>query len=90
MVVVMFTLRWDFALIAVAVLPFLILFVSRVRRAIQKTITEVRRIQGDMVATAQEGLQSMDVVEAFEREDIQEQQLARISSSASWLASNSS
>jgi ABC-type multidrug transport system fused ATPase/permease subunit len=79
MVVVMFTLRWDFALIAVAVLPFLILFVSRVRRAIQKTITEVRRIQGDMVATAQEGLQSMEVVEAFEREDIQEQQLARIS-----------
>src|ERR1700678_3324574 len=40
MVIVMFTLRWDFALIAVAVLPFLILFVSRVRRAIQKTITE--------------------------------------------------
>ena len=79
MVVVMFTLRWDFALIAVAVLPFLILFVLRVRRAVQKTIAEVRRIQGDMVATAQEGLQSMEVVEAFEREDIQERQLARIS-----------
>ena len=79
MVVVMFTLRWDFALIAVAVLPFLILFVLRVRRAVQKTIAEVRRIQGDMVATAQEGLQSMEVVEAFEREDVQERQLARIS-----------
>jgi ABC-type multidrug transport system fused ATPase/permease subunit len=79
MVIVMFVLRWDFALLAVAVLPFLILFVSRVRRAIQKTITEVRQIQGDMVATAQEGLQSMEVVEAYEREDIQEQQLARIS-----------
>jgi ABC-type multidrug transport system fused ATPase/permease subunit len=79
MVIVMFMLRWDFALIAVAVLPFLILFVSRVRRAVQKTIAEVRRIQGDMMATAQEGLQSMEVVEAFEREDIQERQLARMS-----------
>jgi ABC-type multidrug transport system fused ATPase/permease subunit len=79
MLIVMFVLRWDFALIVVAVLPFLILFVSRVRSAIQKTITEVRRIQGDMMATAQEDLQSMEVVEAFEREDIQERQLARIS-----------
>ena len=79
MVVVMFTLRWDFALIAVAVLPFLIFFVSRVRKAIQKTITEVRQIQGDLVATAQEGLQSMEVVEAFEREDVQERKLAQIS-----------
>jgi ABC-type multidrug transport system fused ATPase/permease subunit len=79
MVVVMFMLRWDFALIAVAVLPFLILFVSRVRRAVRKTIAEVRQIQGDMMATAQEGLQSMEVVEAFEREDIQEREMARIS-----------
>jgi ABC-type multidrug transport system fused ATPase/permease subunit len=79
MVVVMFTLRWDFALIAVAALPFLIFFVSRVRKAIQKTITEVRRIQGDLVATAQEGLQAMEVVEAFEREDVQERKLTQIS-----------
>jgi ABC-type multidrug transport system fused ATPase/permease subunit len=79
MVIVMFMLRWDFALIAVGVLPFLIFFVSRVRAAIQKTIAEVRRIQADMVATAQEGLDSMEVVEAFEREDLEERQLARIS-----------
>jgi ABC-type multidrug transport system fused ATPase/permease subunit len=79
MVIVMFVLRWDFALIAVALLPFLVFFVSRVRRSIQKTITEVRRIQGDLVATAQEGLQSMEVVQAFEREDIEERELARIS-----------
>jgi len=79
MVIVMFTLRWDFALIAVAALPFLVLFVSRVRRAIKKTITEVRRVQGEMVAAVQEGLQSMEVVEAFDREDIQEKQLASIS-----------
>jgi len=79
MVIVMFVLRWDFALIAVAVLPFLIIFVARVRKAIKKTITEVRKIQGDMVAAVQEGLQSMELVEAFEREDIQERQLARIS-----------
>jgi ABC-type multidrug transport system fused ATPase/permease subunit len=79
MVIVMFMLRWDFALIAIVVLPFLIFFVSRVRRAIQKTTKEVRRIQADMVATAQEGLESMEVVAAFAREEIQERQLARIS-----------
>ena len=79
MVIVMVMLRWDFALIAIAVLPFLFFFVSRVRGAIQKNIKEVRRIQADMAAMAQEGLESMEVVEAFEREDIQERQLARIS-----------
>lgn len=81
MVVVMFALHWDFALIAIALFPFLIFFVARIRAVIEKTITEVRRIQADMVAIAQEGLESIEVVEAFEREDLEERQLARIS----WL-----
>ena len=82
MVVVMFALHWDFALIAIALFPFLILFVARIRAAIEKTITEVRRIQADMVAIAQEDLESIEAVEAFEREDLEERQLARIS----WLS----
>lgn len=79
MVTVMLTLHWDFALIAIGLLPILILFVSLLSRAVVKITTEVRKIQADLVATAQEGLQSIDVVAAFQGEDLQERQLAQIS-----------
>lgn len=79
MLIVMVALRWDFALIAVALLPFLVLFASRVRTAIQTTTRRVRDIEADMVATEQEGLESVEVVQAFEREDLEEKQLADIS-----------
>jgi ABC-type multidrug transport system fused ATPase/permease subunit len=79
MVIVMFMLHWDFALIGIALLPFLVFFVSRVRTAVVRTIKEVRKIQADMVATAQEGLQAIDVVQALQGEDLQERQLAQIS-----------
>jgi subfamily B ATP-binding cassette protein MsbA len=36
MLCVMFWLHWDFALITLAVVPFLVFFVARVRAAIQK------------------------------------------------------
>jgi subfamily B ATP-binding cassette protein MsbA len=79
MVFVMFSIRWDFALFAIALLPFMIFFVSRVRRTIAKKIKELRIIQADMVAVAQESLESMEVVEAFELEGCEETQLAGIS-----------
>jgi ABC-type multidrug transport system fused ATPase/permease subunit len=82
MLIVMFALRWDFALIAVALLPFLIFFVSRVRGAIQTITKEVRKRQADIVAAAQEGLESVAAVEAYEREDLEERQLAEISRGA--------
>jgi ABC-type multidrug transport system fused ATPase/permease subunit len=79
MVIVMFSIRWDFALFAVALLPFLAFFVWRVRGAIAKKIEELRIIQADMVAVAQESLESMEVVEAFELEECEETQCARVS-----------
>jgi ABC-type multidrug transport system fused ATPase/permease subunit len=82
MLAVMFALRWDFALVAVAVLPFLILFVSHVRSAIQKATKEARKRQAEIVAAAQEGLQSVEAVEAFQREDLEEHKLAEISKAA--------
>jgi ABC-type multidrug transport system fused ATPase/permease subunit len=87
MVVVMFMCRWDFTLIAVAVTPFLALFVVRANKAIRKAVKEVRVHQSDLVATLQEGLQSMQVVQAFGREDHQEQRLRRASNEAvsAWL-----
>src|SRR6478609_4040703 len=40
MIVVMFLLRWDFALIALAVTPVLIIFLIRVNKSIKTAVTE--------------------------------------------------
>ena len=52
----MFWLNWDFALVAVGVAPFLLLFVTRFRRAVKKATREVRRRESDMVGVVQQGL----------------------------------
>jgi ABC-type multidrug transport system fused ATPase/permease subunit len=87
MIVVMFLLRWDFTLIALAVTPLLAMFVLRVNKAIRTAVKEVRMRQSDMLSTLQEGLQSIQVVQAFGREDHQEQQLrkASIATVTAWL-----
>jgi ABC-type multidrug transport system fused ATPase/permease subunit len=87
MIVVMFCLRGDFALIALAVTPLLAIFVVRVNKAIRTAVKEVRTHQSDLLATLQEGLQSIDVVQAFGREDHQEQQLRTVSMATvtAWL-----
>ena len=75
----MLWLDWDFALIAVAVAPFLLFFVARVKRAVKLATREVRLAQSDIVATVQEGLQSIRVVKAYDRSDMQEQRLGSVS-----------
>ncbi|HEX3546566.1 MAG TPA: ABC transporter ATP-binding protein, partial [Mycobacterium sp.] len=79
MIVVMFWLRWDFALIAVAVTPLLIIFLVRVNKAIKMAVTEVRTKQSDLLATLQEGLQSIEVVQAYSREDYENRQVRTVS-----------
>jgi subfamily B ATP-binding cassette protein MsbA len=79
MIVVMFLLRWDFALIAVAVTPLLAVFVVRVNKAVRAAVRDVRTQQSELVATLQEGLQAIEVVQAFSREDLQERQLRKVS-----------
>jgi ABC-type multidrug transport system fused ATPase/permease subunit len=79
MIVVMFLLRWDFALIALAVTPLLAVFVVRVNKAVRAAVRDVRTQQSELVATLQEGLQAIEVVQAFSREDLQEQQLRKVS-----------
>ena len=79
MIVVMFGLRWDFALIALAVAPFLILFLVRVNKAIKTAVKEVRTRQSDLLSTLQEGLQSMEVVQAYAREDYEEGRVRKVS-----------
>ena len=79
MIVVMLLLRWDFALIALAVTPLLAVFVVRVNKAVRAAVRDVRTRQSELVATLQEGLQAIEVVQAFSREDLQEQQLRKVS-----------
>jgi ABC-type multidrug transport system fused ATPase/permease subunit len=79
MVVVMFVLRWDFALIAVAVTPLLIIFLVHVNKAIKMAVTDVREHQSDLLSTLQEGLQSIEVVQAYSREDFEDRQVRKVS-----------
>jgi ABC-type multidrug transport system fused ATPase/permease subunit len=75
----MFWLNWDFALIAVAVTPFLLMFVSRFKKAVKKATHEVRLHQADIVSVVQEGLESVRVVKAFGREGLEDSRLGDVS-----------
>ena len=72
----MFWLNWDFALIAIAVAPFLLLFVARFRRAVKRATREVRRRQSNIVGVVQQGLESIRVVNAYGRQELEEKRLA--------------
>jgi subfamily B ATP-binding cassette protein MsbA len=87
MVIVMLWLRWDFALIALAVAPPLAAFVLHVSKAIRTAVHELRIHQSDLVSTLQEGLQSMVVVQAFSAEERQEQRVRKVNMAnvTAWL-----
>ena len=75
----MFWMNWDFTLIALAVTPFLLFFVSRFKKAVKKATKEVRKEQSEIVAVVQQGLESMQVVKAFGREDMEQDELHTVS-----------
>jgi ABC-type multidrug transport system fused ATPase/permease subunit len=75
----MFWLNWDFTLIAVAVTPFLLLFVSRFKKAVKKATHEVRKEQSEIVAVVQQGLESIQAVKAFGQEQAEQAQLQAVS-----------
>lgn len=79
MVGVMLYLDFDFALIAVGVTPFLLLFVARLKKAVKKATHEVRKRQSDIVSVLQQGLESVRTVEAFGRQDTEEARLDKAS-----------
>jgi subfamily B ATP-binding cassette protein MsbA len=76
---VMFWLEWDFALIAIAATPFLLLFVARFNRAVKNATHEVRKHQAEIVSVVQEGLESIRVVKAYGRQDREEENLSAVS-----------
>ncbi len=75
----MLWLNWDFTLIAVAVTPFLLLFVSRFKKSVKAATREVRQEQSEIVAVVQQGLESMQVVQAFGQEKTEEDLLGVVS-----------
>lgn len=78
----MFWLNWDFALIAVGVAPFLLLFVIRFRKAVKKAAREVRKRESEMLGVVQQGLESIRVVSAFGRQELEKAHLAAASEAA--------
>lgn len=77
MLVIMFSLNWQFTLIALAIAPLLFLEVYSLTRRSKRATRAVRKKQGDIVAVAQESLSSMRVVKAFGREDFEEERLEK-------------
>jgi ABC-type multidrug transport system fused ATPase/permease subunit len=65
----------------------LIIFLVRVNKAIKTAVTEVRTRQSDLLSTLQEGLQSIEVVQAYSREDYEDRQVRKVSKDTvtAWL-----
>src|SRR5271170_4681806 len=79
MLVVMFFLNWDFTLIAVAITPLLLLLASRFKKAVKSSTHEVRKQQSNIVAVVQQDLESIRVVTAFGRQELEQAALATVS-----------
>ncbi|HUN60571.1 MAG TPA: ABC transporter ATP-binding protein [Candidatus Sulfotelmatobacter sp.] len=76
---VMFWLNWDFSLIVVAITPVMLLLISRFKKAVKKATHEVRKQQANIVQVVEQGLQSMRVIAAFGRQDLEQEELSEVS-----------
>jgi len=76
---VMFWLNWDFTLIVVAATPFMLLLISRLKKAVKKATHEVRKQQSQIVSLVQQGFESMRAVKAFGRQDLEQEELSQVS-----------
>ena len=79
MVGVMLWVNWDFTLLVVAVTPFMVLLISRLRTAVKKATREVRKEQSQIVARVQQGLEVMRAIKAYGRQDLEQQELSEVS-----------
>lgn len=79
MLILMFYLDTGFTLAALAVMPFLLLFVIRFKKTMKKATREVRKDQSNMLIAMQQGLESIRSVNAFGRQDFEEDKLKLLS-----------
>ena len=75
----MLYLRWDFTLISIAMAPLLLLFTIRFKKEVKKATHEVRKDQAEMITVIQNGLESIRTVNAFGRQDFEEERLKKVS-----------
>jgi len=73
MLAVMFYLNWRFTLIALSVAPVLFIVVYRFTGRIKQASRDVRKKEGEIASIASEVLSSIRVVQAFTREDYEQQ-----------------
>ena len=73
MLFVMFWLNWDFTLIVVALTPVMLLLISRFKKAVKKATREVRKQQSNIVQVVEQNLQSMRVIKALGRQDLEQE-----------------
>jgi ABC-type multidrug transport system fused ATPase/permease subunit len=79
MLCVMFWLNWNFSLIVVAITPIMLLLISRFKKAVKKAQREVRKQQSNIVQVVEKDLQSMRVIKAFGRQDLEQEELTEVS-----------
>lgn len=79
MIGIMFYLDSDFTLVALAVTPFLLFFISHFKKAMKNATREVRKDQSNMFVVLQKGLESIRAVNAFGRQDFEEDKLKKVS-----------
>jgi subfamily B ATP-binding cassette protein MsbA len=73
MMAVMFYINWRFALIALSITPVLMIVVYSLTRRIKTMSRAARKKKGELVSTVQEVLTSTRVVQAFAREDYEQE-----------------
>src|ERR671939_232917 len=77
MVVIMAIMDWQFALLALSLTPLLFLIVFRYTRRIKQASRLARRKEGEVTAVAQETFAAMRLVQAFTREDYEQERFRR-------------
>ena len=73
MLAVMFYMNWRFTLIGLSVAPVMFLFVYVYTRRIKKASRLVKKREGELMSSVAEKLTSIQVVQAFAREDYEDQ-----------------
>lgn len=79
MLAIMLYINAGFTLVAICVTPFLLLFVARFKKVMKKATHEVRKDQSNMLAVIQQGLESIRAVNAFGRQELEENKLKKVS-----------
>jgi ATP-binding cassette subfamily B protein/subfamily B ATP-binding cassette protein MsbA len=74
---IMFPMNWQLTLVSMAVFPPIVWAIRYYSDKIRKASTTIQERESDLLATAQEGLGSIRIVQAFGRESFEVEQFSR-------------